>query len=281
MTIIDAHHHVWDLRRSHYAWLQAPMWDAIRHDQGYDDLRPALRDCGVTRSIMVQADNSTADTLHMQAVAQRETMVAGFVGWVPLADPALACAELERLDADAKFVGLRHVLTFEADDDWVMQPAVRQSLAELERRELAFEVTCDRLAHPAHIPALARLFPDLHIVVNHIAKPPIGARGWEPWAGTLAAAAACPNVYAKLSGLTTPYRPEWSGADFQPYIDHALAVFGPQRLMYASNWPVTLVAGSYRRHWEALAGCLAHLSADERAAVYGGTAMRCYRLGEA
>lgn len=276
--IIDAHHHVWQLARSPYAWLQAPMWDAICTDQPYESLIPALDECGVDATIMVQADNTAADCAHMQAVAAVQPRVAGFVGWVPLNDPARALPELERLSADPKFVGVRHVLTFEEDDDWIVRPDTLVSIAELERRHKALEITCDRLAHPAHVPFLAGRFPDLTIVVNHIAKPPIATRGWEPWASILAAAAAAPRVFSKLSGLTTPYRPEWSGADFAPYIEHALKVFGPQRLLYASNWPVTLVAGSYRRNFDALLQNLAGLSDGERAAILGGNAARCYRL---
>lgn len=278
MTVIDAHHHVWNLARSAYPWLQAPLWDGIRRDWDYTDLIPALDACGVARSILVQADNSAGDTAHMRALARREARVAGYVGWVPLADTRAASAALEELADDPQFVGIRHVLTLEEDDDWILRPAVLASLGVLERLGKVLEITCDRIAHPAHVPFLAKRFPDLTIVVNHIAKPPIASRGWEPWAGVLAAAAAAPRVYSKLSGLTTPYRPEWQGEDFRPYIEHALRVFGPERLMYASNWPVTLVAGSYRRNWDALAQNLAGLSEAERAAVYGGTATRCYQL---
>lgn len=275
--VIDCHHHVWDLKRAPYAWLQAPAWDAIRHDQPYALLQPALAECGVDATILIQADNHAGDMACMQAVAHAEPGVAGYVGWVPLAD-ADALAALDLLASDPKFLGIRHVLTFEPDDDWILQPAVLASLGALERLGKVFEVTCDRLAHPAHVPFLARRFPDLRIVINHIAKPPIATRGWEPWASTLARAAALPNVAAKLSGLTTPYRPEWQWQDFTPYIDHALTVFGPERLLYGSNWPVTLVAGSYRQHWDALAANLARLSATERAAIYGGNAYRWYDL---
>jgi len=198
---------------------------------------------------------------------------------MPLHQPEAVPAMLDQLQVNPKFVGMRHVLTFEEDDRWVMQPTVLRSLRELEKRELVFEVTSDRLAHLALVPELAQAFPDLHIVVNHIGKPPIGVRGWEPWASTLARAAACPKVFAKLSGLTTPYRPEWNATDFQPYIDHALQCFGAGRLMYGSNWPVTLVAGSYRKQWDAMRATLTALSPADLADVYGGTAVRCYRLG--
>jgi len=278
MPVIDVHHHVWDLSNSDYAWLQAPLWDSIRRNFSYDELRPALRECGVDKTVLVQADNSVSDCLAMQAVAAREDSVAGFVGWVPLETPLHALAALDELGEDAKFVGIRHVLTFESDDDWILRPGVQRSLGELERRGLTLDITTDRLVHLGHVPALARAFPDLRIAINHIGKPPIGARGWEPWAGTLAAAAAFPNVCAKLSGLTTPYRPEWTGEDFRPYVNFALEQFGPQRLMFGSNWPVTLVAGSYRQHWDAIHSVLDGLSASELAAIRGGTAVRFYHL---
>ena len=278
MPLSDAHHHVWWLGIAPYLWMAGTTWDSIRRDFEFKELRDDMVLCGISKTILVQADNTLEDCEHVRSVATSEAAVAGFVGWVPLTDAAAVGDALDRLTDSGKFLGVRHVLGFEADDNWVLRPDVVQGLRALQQRRLVFEVNCDRPAFLRHVPTLAKLLPDLTMVVNHIGKPPIGAQGWEPWASDLARAAACPNVYAKLSGLTTPVRPGWSGEDFRPYINHAVDVFGPRRLMYASNWPVTLVAGSYVQQWEALRIALDTLSDDERAEVYGKAAARCYRL---
>lgn len=275
---IDAHQHVWNLRVSPYTWLQGAPWPAIRRDFSCADLKPALADCGIQKTILVQVDNSQADADFVRQAALDEPMVAGFVGWVPLDRPAELEAALDKQALGGKLIGIRHVLSFEPDDDWVMRPQVLEGLSVLEARGLPFELNCDKPVYLPRVPELVRHCPRLTIIVNHLGKPPIGARGWEPWATHFAAAAACENVYVKLSGLTTPYREGWSGADFKPYVDFALERFGPARLMYASNWPVTLVAGSYQRQYHELRSVIAALSDSEREAILGGTAARCYGI---
>ena len=279
MPTIDAHHHVWDLTKTAYPWLDAPAWQKIKRNFDFDELRRDLVECGIQKTILVQANNGEADSAHAKAVALAEDMIAGFVGWVPLLEPDKVEARLDELAVGAKLVGIRHVLGLEADNNWVLRPEVLRSLSILEKRGLAFDLNCDHPAYLAHAPTLAEKFPTLHIVVNHIGKPPIGARGWEPWASDITRAAACPNVFAKLSGLTTPFREGWTGEDFRPYVEHAVEQFGAQRIMYASNWPVTLVAGSYRKQWDAINLALGTLSQSDTDAIYGETAMRCYRLG--
>jgi L-fuconolactonase len=278
MVTIDAHHHVWKLGIAPYAWMNAPAWQDIRRDFPYRDLTNDLIACGIQKSILVQADNTTADSDYLKSVAAMEDGVCGWVGWAPLTEPEKIDDALDRLADSRMLVGLRHVLSFEADDDWILRPDVGQSLRALERRELAFDFNCDRPTFLRHVPALARSFPNLHLVINHAGKPPIGDRGWEPWATDIGRAAQYANVYVKISGLTTPYREGWSGEDFRPYVEHVADRFGPGRMMYASNWPVTLVAGSYRQQWEATKFALNSLSESDLDLVFGGTAVTCYRL---
>lgn len=278
MLTIDSHHHIWQLGTAPYAWMNGPAWPTIRRDFFYDDLRGDLLACGIRKSILVQADNTKSDCDYVKRVAAREDMVCGFVGWVSLTEPETIDAALDELAESHKFVGIRHVLSHEAADDWILRPDVLRGLRALEERELAFDLNCDRPAYLGHLPVLAKNLPNLRLVVNHAGKPPIGARGWEPWATNIAQAAQYPNVYVKISGLTTPYREGWSGEDFRPYLDYVTEKFGPQRMMYGSNWPVTLVAGNYKQQWDAARLALNSLSEDELGLVFGRTALQCYRL---
>lgn len=277
---VDAHHHVWDLSRAEYRWMDRPHWGPIRRNYGLGDVKDEMRSVGIDATVVVQVANSTADTEHMVEAAAAEPMIRGIVAWVDLAEPSRAAAQLDRL-AGAPVVGARHLLAMEPDEDWVLRPAVLDGIALLADRGLTFDVTCDVLRHLGHASTLARRFPALRLVVNHIGKPPIRDRGWEPWASLLAEAAAHPNVFAKLSGLTTPPLEGSSGEEWRPYVEHAVERFGAERLLYGSNWPVTLVAGSYTEQWEQMAVATSNLSADELAAVRGGTAVRCYGLDDA
>jgi L-fuconolactonase len=278
MLTIDSHHHVWELGTAPYAWIYGPAWSTIRRNFLYDDLRNDLLTCGIRKSILVQADNTKSDSDYVKTVAAKEDMVCGFVGWVPLTQPEKIDAALDELVESGKFVGIRHVLSHEADDDWILRPDVMTGLRTLERRRVAFDLNCNRPAYLGHVPLLAERLPDLRLIVNHAGKPPIGSRGWEPWAANIARAAQCPNVYVKISGLTTPYREGWSGDDFRPYVEYVIEKFGPRRMMYGSNWPVTLVAGSYQQQRDATRLALNSLAADELDLVFGGTALQCYRL---
>jgi L-fuconolactonase len=278
VTIIDAHHHVWDLATTAYPWMDHPRWDPIRRNYGTEDFRPALVACGIGATVMVQVGNDWKDCLYGLKVAERDPMIAGYVAWVDLADPARARAQLDELCTHPKVVGIRHVLTMEADLHWVMQPKALESIAEIGRRGLVYEVTSDHLEHLEYAATLARRFPDQRFVVNHLGKPPIPTAGWEPWAGLLAKAAACPNVYSKLSGLTTPPREGWSGHEYRRYVEYGVEQFGAARLMYGSNWPVTLVAGAYERLWEAMGIAMQGLSVVERKTILEEGAVSCYGL---
>lgn len=277
MPAIDAHLHVWKLENSSYPWMKPPQWRILQRDIDYEELAPSLHACGIEQTMLVQADNTASDAEHIRAVALHEPTVYGFVGWVPLDRPEQVEHDLNAQAEGGKLVGIRHVLSQEQDDNWVLRPDVLRCLGVLGARGLAFDLNCDRPAFLRHVPELSRQHPGLRIVINHLGKPPIGPRGWDPWASDLATAAAFPNVFVKLSGLTTPVREGWSGHDFRRYVEHALALFGPDRMMYASNWPVTLVAGSYYQQWEATRVALGPLSESQRGAIFGGTAARCYR----
>ncbi len=275
---VDTHQHFWNLGEVEYPWLSGSQYGRIRRDFGPSDLEPLLRLAGVGHCITVQAANSFADTDAMLARADRHGWIAGVVGWVPLLDPVAAAQALERYCRDPAFRGVRHLVHDEPDPDWLLLPPVRASLALLAERGLVFEIPAVFPRHLVHVPRLADEQPGLKIVIDHLGKPPIASGALEPWAGELTAAAAHPNVYAKVSGLNTVARDDWSADDLRPFVDVAVDVFGPDRLMFGSDWPVCLMAGDYARVWEETLRALDGRRAMARDAVFGGTAAAVYGL---
>ncbi len=229
--------------------------------------------------MVVQADNSFADTGAMLAYADRHEWIGAVIGWVPLIDPRAAERGLDRNAEHPAFRGVRHLVHDEPDRDWLLRPGVAESLTLLTDRDLIFEIPAVFPRHLEHIPRLAREHPELKIVIDHLGKPPIASGELEPWASQLASAAAAPNVYAKVSGLNTAADPEhWSAADLRPFIEAALGCFGPERLLFGSDWPVCLLAGDYGRVWRETLDALRGQPDAAREAVLGGTATALYRL---
>lgn len=280
MRVVDAHQHFWDLEAVAYPWL-TPADGPIHRTFDWPDLEPELAAAGVDATVLVQAANSVEDTEAMLAQADRHPEVAGVVGWADLTDTAAAVAVLDRFAADPRFVGVRHLIHDEPDPDWLLQDAVLDNLGLLAERDLSFDVVAVLPRHLEHVPTLAERHPGLRLVIDHLAKPPIRERGWEPWASLLRRAGQYPNVHAKVSGLNTAADWDaWSTSDLAPYVEHAVDVFGPGRLMYGGDWPVSILAGGYQPVWRATLELLAPLPDAERARVLGGTAVDFYRLPE-
>ncbi len=273
---IDAHHHFWKLGRYDYPWL-GPQLNAIYRDFGPDDLPPLLARQRIDRTVLVQTISSLDETKWFLSLARQHPFIAGVVGWVDLKDPRVGDT-LDELLASPGLVGIRHQVHDEPDVNWLLRPDVQHGLGELARRGLPY----DLLIRPPHLAAslqVARNFPNLPLVVDHSAKPRIAQRGWDDWVGGLAALAQCPNVWCKLSGLITEADwANWQPADLKPYLDHVLATFGPERVLFGSDWPVCLLAGSYDRVVAALEAGLAHLSVAEREMIFGANAARLYQL---
>jgi L-fuconolactonase len=275
--LIDAHHHFWQLGRFDYSWLDAPELAPIRRDFLPADLAPLLEQTGIQRSIFVQTQHNLDETRWVLGLAERHDFLAGVVGWVDLASPA--CEEqLLQLKAHPRFVGVRHVTQDEPDEDFIVGPDVLRGLGVLEKHGVPFDLLF-YVQHLRHAPALAQRLPGLRMVIDHLAKPKIRARLVADWRRELQAAARHPNVYCKLSGLITEADwQNWAPADLRPYVQTALDCFGPQRCMFGSDWPVCLLAGSYRQVFDALTDALGPLSEGDRAQVFGGTAARFYGL---
>jgi L-fuconolactonase len=277
MSVIDSHHHFWWTARHAYHW---PPLAGGRLDRDFtpEDLRTELAACGIDGTVLIQVLR-LEETREFLDIAREVDFVRGVVGWVPLADPAAAAEALEELPARGKLVGIRHLISNEADPAWLLQPGVIESLERLAAAGLAFDAIPLNERHFDSVLAVARRIPDLRIVINHLGRPPVPEHGWEPWASQMAQAAGYENVSVKLSaGLDIVLRWRWSTDAIRRYADHVLDRFGPDRVMAASNWPVVLLGGSYQEVWRGITDLLSGLSADERAAVLGGTAERVYRL---
>jgi L-fucono-1,5-lactonase len=276
---VDAHQHFWSLGEVDYPWLTPSQYGPIHRDFGGDDLEPLLRATGITRTITVQAANSFADTDAMLARTDPHPWIAGVTGRIPLLEPRQAERALERYCRHPCFRGVRHLVHDEPDPDWLLRAPVRRSLALLAERDVVFEIPAVFPRHLVHVPRLARELPRLKIVIDHLGKPPIAAGELEPWATQLARTAEHANVFAKVSGLNTAADPAgWSAEDLRPFVDVAMKCFGPERLMFGSDWPVCLMAGDYERVWAETLLLLGGVPPSARDAVLGGTATSVYGL---
>jgi L-fuconolactonase len=273
--MIDAHHHLWDPSRREYPWMAGEAMDPIRRPYTVDDLRAVTKAAGVHATVLVQTVSSEEETVEFLATAAAEPVIAGVVGWVDLAAPDVA----DRLAAlDGPLVGIRHQVEGEPDDDWLLRPEVVAGLSTVAAAGLAF----DLLVRPSQLPAAAEValrLPQLRLVLDHAAKPPIATGDWEPWASGVAALAARENVVCKLSGLVT--EADWSGWEvghLRRYVDHVLEVFGPARLLFGSDWPVCELAASYEVVLDAAIALTGSLSDAERLAVFEHNARTTYGL---
>ena len=261
-----------------------PAYGPIYRSFHPDELAPQLAAAGVDRTVLVQAANSFADTDAMLAQATANDWVGAVVGWVPLDDAEAAARALdERYLAEPKYRGVRHLNHNEADPDWLIRPEVIDGLRVLEARRLVYEVVAVYPLHLGHVPTLAQACPDLHIVIDHLAKPPIASGDLSAWKRDLAAAAASPNVLAKISGLNTAADwATWRAEDLVESIGHAIEIFGADRLMFGSDWPVAILAGDYQRVWTETGRALTLLGVSDadRAAILGGTAATVYSIGD-
>lgn len=270
---IDAHHHLWRLARGDYAWLTPDM--PIHRDYELGHLRPLLGP--VTGTVLVQAAPTEAETRFLLEMAQASAgLVRGVVGWTDLA-ASDAGREVMRLAQDSRIKGLRPMLQDLDDRAWILRDEVGPALRAMAASGLALDLLIRQDQLPL-IPSLAAQHPALRLVVDHAAKPAIAAGRFQPWAEATAVAASCPNVFCKLSGLITEAGEGWTVARLQPYVDHLLECFGPDRLIWGSDWPVLELASAYPAWLDATDQLLARLSHAGRCAVLGEVATRVYRL---
>lgn len=272
---IDAHQHYWKLERGDYGWL-TPDHGVLYRDYMPEDLQLHLATHHIDRTIVVQAAPTIEETEFLLDLCEREKTLAGVVGWLDLEADDFE-RQYERLRRNRYFIGLRPMLQDLADDAYILRPHVLRSLERLAKDSFPL----DLLVRPRHLPHLAKLLkrlPQLHAVVDHLAKPNIATGEWEPWRHDLAQLADYPGIYCKLSGMVTEARHRaWQSADFTPYVRHVLDVFGISRVMFGSDWPVCLLSADYAQTIHVLEAALpSEISASDREALFGGNALKFY-----
>jgi L-fuconolactonase len=282
---IDSHQHFWRYQAAEFPWIDSRM-PALQRDWLPPDLQPLLSASGIGRCIAVQARCTEEETDFLLALAARHPWIAAVVGWAELRTGD-AAPRLDRWQGQSKLKGIRHILQDEADvPEMLARPAFRRNVAAVQARGLVYEVLVNSRQFAGVADFCTRL--DGHtLVLDHLGKPDIRNRSpaaFSSWRDGLQPLAALPHVMCKLSGLVT--EAAWAEGrlqgfgpqDFHPYLDTALALFGPERLMFGSDWPVCLLAQNYAGVCGLIEGWAGRLSADEQAALWGGNAERCYAI---
>src|ERR1041384_7910386 len=271
--MIDSHQHFWQRSHFDYPWMTSDL-GVLYRDYLPNDLAPILERNGVEQTVLVQASNSVAESRWLLELADANSFIAGVVGWVDLMSVEVE-AQLDELCAHPTFKGVRHLVESEPEDDWLIRPAVLSGLKKLSARGLSY----DLLVHTRHlqyVPWVAECCPDLALVIDHMAKPPIARNEIKEWSEALKPIARYPNIHCKLSGLVTEANwSSWQTDDLRPYVDYALELFGADRMMFGSDYPVCLLAAPYDRVLESFQELRGD---DDRDKVFCKNAARFYRL---
>jgi L-fuconolactonase len=278
--MIDAHQHFWTIARGDYGWL-TPALGPIYRDFGPDDLRPLLKEAGITHTVLVQAAPTVAETRFMLDIARETDFVAGVVGWVDM-EATDAPAQIASLQRSGKLCGIRPMIHDLPDPAWILRPELDHAFRAIINADLTF----DALVRPVHLPHLIRLrerHPALRIVIDHGAKPDIanwtpGDAAFNAWLRDMKTLAGHASTFCKMSGLVTEARRDWQPEQIFPYLDALATAFPADRLLWGSDWPVLTLAGSYAAWRGTSTQWLAKRTAAERAAILRETATRAYRL---
>ena len=273
---VDAHHHFWRYDPQGYAWIDECM-SVLKRDCLPEEFARELSSAGWAGSVVVQTRQTTEETDWLLSLATQSTSLWGVVGWAPIADAGFPSL-LERLRAQNKLKGLRHVIQDEPDDHFILRPDFNRGIAEMKGSGLVYEI----LIHERHLPA-AIVFVDRHpdqvFVLDHLAKPPIAEGKLDPWRGHIVELARREHVHCKVSGMVTEANwSGWTSAKLRPYFDVVLDAFGPGRLIAGSDWPVCLLATTYARWSQTLNGFVNELSPTEQDCILGTNAIRVYQL---
>jgi L-fuconolactonase len=273
---IDAHQHFWDITRLDYPWM--PPGDSIlRRNYLPEDLLPILEQHNFDGSVVVQANVVLEETWWLLDLAAASDKIKGVIAWVDLTDPQLGTT-LDRCGKHRKFKGVRHIVHDEPDVRWLLRPDVIGGLRELASRDIPYDLLL-RPPHLPFIPELAEKVPGLRMVIDHIAKPLIASHVMEPWARDMETVSKIPGMHCKVSGMITEADHQtWSPHDLRPYVQHALNLFTPERLIFGSDWPVCRLAGSWKQVLAAFTQACGPLPQPEREKILGGTALKFYGL---
>jgi len=272
---IDSHQHFWSYDEQQYRWI--PKGSPLHRDWLPNDLAPLLAKAGLDGCIAVQARQTVEESRWLLTLADHAPIIKGVVGWVDLQSERVE-EQLEELSKHPRFVGVRHVVQDEPDSNFMLRPNFLRGIGKLE----PFNLTYDILIYPKQLPAaieLVKRFPGQAFVLDHIAKPFIKSGTLSPWREQIRELAKATNVCCKVSGMITEAdHANWKPSDFKPYLDVVFEAFGVGRLMYGSDWPVCLLAGSYERVFGLVDEYTRQLSGEARAKFFGGNAARFYSV---
>lgn len=272
---IDSHQHFWGYDPAQYPWIK-PEWP-IRKSFLPETLAPELEACLIDGCVAVQARQTVDESAWLLELADQFPIIKGVVGWVDLRSPDVG-AQLAKFAKHPKFVAVRHVVQDEPDNDFMLGADFQRGISRLRE----FDLKYDLLVFPRQLPAAIKLVaahPNQPFVLDHIAKPPIKEGVMDPWRENIQRLANLPNVWCKVSALVT--EADWRGwkpSDFRPYLDVVFDAFGADRLMYGSDWPVALLAGTYRQVYELARDYVRPLGEDAEAKFFGGNAAKFYHL---
>ncbi len=273
---IDAHQHYWSMERDDYAWM-TPDLEPLLKDFYPPDLAPILARHQIDKTVVVQAADTEAEADFLLGLADEYDSIAGVVAWLDLDSEGFP-ERLAHYRRHPKFKGIRPLIEFYPDDDWIIRPRVIKSFQLLAEEGVCFDI----VSHTQHLPFVLQMLeqaPGLRAVIDHISKPLIADRKMQPWSDLIGQVARHENVFCKLSGMITEAdHQNWKPSDLKPYIERIVEVFGPDRLMFGSDWPVCTLAGSYDQVVDALLQNLPEVGQAGLEQIFGGTAKRFYRL---
>ena len=278
---IDSHHHIWDLAVRDQDWITGEELQPIRRNFLMSDLREAISDSGITKTVLVQTVTDYAETPDLLAIAESDELVAGVVGWLKIDAPDAIEHLHKYLDLPgANYLkGIRDIAQDHVDPNYL---ARKESIRNVQKLG-ALGITYDLLTKTPELPAaieMVKACPDVQFVMDHISKPYISKQEMQPWKKLISELASFPNVVCKISGLVTEANwNNWQVKDFRPYVDHLLEIFTPARLMFGSDWPVATLAASYSEVVELAESLTAGLSISEGESFWSQTAIHAYNLG--
>jgi L-fuconolactonase len=278
LGIIDSHQHFWKVGLFDYPWM-SPDLDVLYQDHLPPALEPVLRESGVSQTVLVQASNSLEETRWLLDLADRFPFIAGVVGWVDLTSSNIA-GQLDEFVAHPKFKGVRHLVESEPSDDWLVQPEVLDGFRVLASYGIPYDMLV-HTRHLKHVVTVAKVCPELSIVVDHLAKPPIEAGEIDEWSREIGRVAENRNVSCKISGLVTEADVRnWTSDDLRPYVYRAVEHFGAGRLIFGSDHPVCLLAASYKQVLDSALVLLSQLGDASIENIFRRNAINFYKLGE-
>ena len=273
---IDSHHHFWQYEPVEYSWMNEQM-EILKQNYGPEDLYKQIKNAGIDGVLSVQASQSLKETDKLLSHSQEYDFIKGVVGWFPLADSNVESL-LERYASNPWLKGVRHVVQDEPDDRFILGSDFNRGVSLLKDLNLVYDILIYERQLAASIEFVDR-HPDLVFVLDHVAKPRIKDAMFEPWATQIKDLSQRENVFCKLSGMATEANwQDWSLDDLQPYMETALSCFGPERMMFGSDWPVARLAVEYERWVGICRNFISTLSTDEKIMIEGKNAVEVYKL---